>query len=453
MKDLKGQLENNLTETLAVLTSQKKDQEKIDNAYKEYVKLDRSVRTTQVGLTQVDKTIGTGNKSRFIEAVRIIVNYQKEIVTKSVAFEAGEPVTIVPNEQTELSDSVLKLWKDCRIDFKFQEALTKKKSETECAFMFHFYTNDDKTRTIKLRLLSHEKGIMSPHFDEFGDMDAFTWEFITIVNKKAVKNVWVFDKTTVYKYSDANESMSLVSSDIHGFTKIPIVYMEQPETEWFDVEKIIDRYETSISRLVESNDYSGHPILALYGKVKSMMEKDDSGKSLQFPIETTDDGKPVHGDAKFITHDNAPESVKLELDTFDNLIYSLTQTPNISFNNLKGMGSISGVAIKFMFLDAILKAKSNEGENRTAIERCLNLLTDGVITTLKTALKNQAVNLSWYVTFNSILPNDLSTLIADLSAGVNSKIISQETAVKELDLTDDANKELQAINSAPDAVV
>lgn len=453
MEDLKGQLDSNLTDTLAVLTSQKKDQTNIDNAYKEYVKLDRSIRNTQVGNTQKDKSITTASGTRIVEAVKMVVNYQKEIVTKAVAFEVGEPVTITPNEQTELSDLVLKLWKDCRIDYRLQEAVTIKKSQTECAFMFHFHTNEDNTRTIKAKILSHDKGIMSPHFDEFGDMDAFTWEYISVVNKKNVKNIWIFDSTTVYKYSDISESMAFVSAEPHGFTKIPIVYMEQLETEWFDVEKIIDRYETSISRLVESNDYSGHPILALFGKVKSMPEKDDSGKTLRFPIETTDDGKPVQGDAKFITHDDAPESVKLELDTFDNLIYSLSQTPNISFNNLKGMGAISGIAIKFMFLDAILKAKSNEGENRTAIERCLNILTDGAITTIKTALKNQAVDLSWSITFNSILPNDLSTLITDLSLGVQSKIISQETAVKELDLTEDTTKEIDAINSVTDVPV
>lgn len=447
MEELGAQLTRDFSATMAVLTSQKKDQTKIDNAYKEYVKLDRSIRTTQIDNTQKDKTVGTGANSKLVEAVRIIVNYQKEIVTKSVAFEVGEPATILPNAQTELSDFVLKLWKDCRIDYKLQEAITLKKSETECAFMFHFHTNDDNTRTIKLKILSHEKGVMSPHFDEFGDMDAFTWEFVSVVNKKNINNIWIFDKTMVYKYSDANESMSLVSDpEAHGFSKIPIVYMEQANTEWFDVEKIIDRYETSISRLVESNDYSGHPILALFGKIKSMPERDNSGKTLNFPIETTDDGKPVQGDAKFITHDNAPESVKLELDTFDNLIYSLSQTPNISFNNLKGMGAISGIAIKFMFLDSILKAKSNEGENRTIIERCLNILTDGIINTLKTALKNQAIDLSWSISFNSILPNDISMLITDLSSGVESKIISRETAVKELNLTDDSEKELQTIN-------
>lgn len=446
MEELGAELTRDFSATFAVLTSQKKDQTKIDNAYKEYVKLDRSIRTTQVDNTQKDKTVGTGANSKLIEAVRIIVNYQKEIVTKSVAFEVGEPVTILPNEQNDLSNLVLKLWKDCRIDYKLQEAITIKKSETECAFMFHFHTNDDGTRTIKLKILSHSKGVMSPHFDEFGDMDAFTWEFISVVNKKNIKNIWIFDKTMVYKYSDANESMALVSSQIHGFSKIPIVYMEQANTEWFDVEKIIDRYETSISRLVESNDYSGHPILALFGKIKSMPERDNSGKTLNFPIETTDDGKPVQGDAKFITHDNAPESVKLELNTFDNLIYSLSQTPNISFNNLKGMGAISGIAIKFMFLDSILKAKSNEGENRTIIERCLNILTDGAIKTIQASLENQAVNLSWSIGFNSILPNDISMLIKDLSAGVESKIISKETAVNELNLTDDSAKELETIN-------
>lgn len=447
--NIKELLEKGFKDGLSVLTSQQKDQTAIDDNYNEFVNLSRTVRDTQVGFTQKEKTVGTGNDTKLISPTRIIVNYQKEIVSKSVAFEVGNPPTIEPNEQNDLSDLVLKNWKDLRMDSKLQEGLTIQKSQTEFAFMFHFQTKSDKTRAIKCKVLSHKTGVMSAHFDEFGDMDSFVWEFMTTVNKKEIKNIWVFDDINVYKYSDlkGDITVSLVVEP-HGFTKIPIVYGSQMYNEWFDVERLIDRYETSLSRLVESNDYSGHPILALFGKVQSMPDKENSGKTLNFPIETTIDGKPVQGDAKFITHDDAPESVKMELETEDELIYSITQTPKISFSNLKGIGAVSGVALEFMFLDAILKAKSNEGSNRTMIERCLNLITDGITNTLNVGLKNQSVNLSWNIRFNSIIPKDLSGLITDMATGVEKGIISTESAVKRMSLTQDSANEIELIKAS-----
>lgn len=441
----KEQLSADFGATLKVLKSQQKDQSIIESNFKEYVNMDRFLRPTQVGLTQIDNTVGTGTQQRIILATRIAINFQKEIVKKSVAFEVGEAPTITAIEQNDLSQMILDTWSDNRLNYKLQEALELKKSLTECAIVFNFKTNADNTRSIKCRILQHKNGVMSTHFDEFGDMDAFTWEFISKNGTKDVKNIWVYDELNLYKYSDAVGTMSFVEEIPHGFTKIPVVYLSQDFNEWKDVETIIDRNETSISRLVESNDYAGHPILAIFGKVQDMMNKNDSGKTLQFPIETTADGRPVQGDAKFITNDNAPEAVKLELDYENSLIYKITQTPNLSFDNLKGLGAISGVALNFMFLDAILKAKGNEGENRTVIERCLNIIADGIVNVISVGLKNQLPLVKWNIQFNSILPNDLTTLVNDMSKGVEAGIISTETAVKELGMTDNTDVELKKI--------
>lgn len=438
-------LETDFKNTLKALTSQQKDQKVINNNFKEYVELNRFIRKTQIGFTQEDKLIGEGENQKLVIAARIAINFQKEIVEKSVAFEVGEAPTITPLSQNDLSDLVLKTWRKIRLDYKLQDAFKLKKSLTECAFLFNIHTDSEKKRSIKCKILEHKNGIMSPHFDDFGDMDAFTWEFTTKKETKEVKNIWIYDELNVYKYSDVNGTLELIEDIAHGFKRIPIVYMSQDFNEWKDVETIIDRNETSISRLVESNDYSGHPILALYGSVQSMADKDSSGKTLNFPIETTDEGKPVMGDAKFITNDNAPDAVKLELDQEKSLIYQITQTPNLSFDNLKGLGAISGVALELMFLDATLKAKNNEGENKTVIERCLNIITDGIVNVINLKLKSQQEGLEWDIKFNSILPSDIKTTIDNMKNGVEGGFISVKTAVEKTGLTNDTEEELELI--------
>ena len=57
----------------------------------------------------------------------------------------------------------------------------------------------------------------------------------------------------------------------------------------------------------------------------------------------------------------APESVRLEISTLLSMIYSTTQTPDISFDSVKGLANLSGVALRMLFLDAHLKVQ-NKGE-------------------------------------------------------------------------------------------
>ena len=62
------------------------------------------------------------------------------------------------------------------------------------------------------------------------------------------------------------------------------------------------------------------------------------------------------GDAHYMTWDQAPNSVKLEIETLLRLIYTITQTPDISWESVKGL-NVSGVALRLMFMDAHLKVE------------------------------------------------------------------------------------------------
>lgn len=241
--------------------------------------------------------------------------------------------------------------------------------------------------------------------------------------------------------------MELDTEEEHGFGKIPIVYLSQHHPEWFVVQEMIDRLEVSLSKLGASNDYSGHPILLLYGEVKGAADKDEDGKVLRMNMEEDDaTGKVKHGEAKFLTREGAADSVKLEIETLEKYIYSMTSTPDISFENTKGLGNVSGVALKLMFLDAILKAKMNEGENRTIIERIINIFIAGTVNTTATTFSKMVKETFFDVQFNSILPDDLSGTVETLVQAVNGKIMSQSTAIKSLDMTDDVDEEVRMIN-------
>jgi SPP1 family phage portal protein len=453
MEELDLLLVGPIDKAIKVLTSKKKDNELIAKYIKEFKNQDRTIRQSQVGNIQKDKQVGKGENSKTVKAIRSIVPYQKKIVTTSAAFEVGSPITLIPNDINDLSTEVLRLWEDNRIDDKIQKAKIIQKSQTECAFQFYIKdtldieNKDDKD--IKAKVLSNDEGMMAPYFDASGDMIAFTWSFSSKNSEdKTIKNVWIWTDILCYKCSDQSGTFALDENLPHGFDKIPIVYITQEFPEWYEVESLIDRYETGLSKLGASNDYSGYPLLKLYGEVQSMPDRNDDGKTLKFPMKEVDNesGKTIHGDAEFLTNSNAPESVKLEMETLENLIYSLSSTPNLSFDNMKGsIGNISGVALKLLFLDSIIKSKMNEGDNRTMTQRILKVLISGIVTTTKTKLSAQVKKTIIKIQFNSILPDDLKEAVDIVSAAKNAGVMSVKTAVEYLDVTENSEEEITLI--------
>jgi len=181
-----------------------------------------------------------------------------------------------------------------------------------------------------------------------------------------------------------------------------------------------------------------------------MPDRNDDGKTLNFPMKEVDNetGKTIHGDAEFLVNSNAPESVKLEMEMLEALIYGLSSTPNLAFDNLKGsVGDISSLALELLFLDPRMKAKMNEGDNRTMIQRIIKLLISGIITTTLTKLASQAKDTIIKVEFNSILPNDLKNAVAIMAAAINAGFVSVKTAVEYIDVVVDSEAELALIEA------
>lgn len=458
--DLIELIKTDIQKAIGVIESNKlhrKERFSWENLNKEFNKNDRDLRPSQVGRIQKDKIVGTGEKAKSVTAIRLSIPFAKKIVNTAVAFEMGEPITLVADDKNELFDSVRTTWKLNRLDNKLQEALKKKKSELESCIIFHIedipsnkgwitklFTTEKKR--IKSNIKTNKDGRMYPIFDAFGNMNQFVWRFTTKVHGNEVDNIWIYtEKEKIVITNESVGAYSVVETKPHGFDRIPVVYLTQETPEWEDVKSIIDRFEVALSKLGGSNDYAGYPLLKLYGEVLSMPDRNDDGKTLRFPMKEVDDtsGKTIHGDAEFLTANNAAESVELELEKLYSLIHAMSSTPDIAFENLKGLGAMSGIALKLMFLDAIIKAKMNEGENRTMIERCLNIIASGVKNTINTKLSKQDLLVS--VQFNSILPNDLKEAVEIATTAVNGGVMSKETAINYLDMVEDKDREKEKI--------
>ena len=465
MEDFFEKLKTEPEKVIETIRAKTKSRDSISNYQKEYYDNDRTIIPMQVANIQKDKTVGTGASSKIVKAVKIPLKFCKKIVTTATAFEVGKPVTIIPSDENNLSELIYQLWKVNRIDSKIQKLITLKKSETQAALQF--YISDLKSESllnrillklglktqvkeIKCKVLDNKSGIMTPYFDATGDMIAFMWEYKAFDQEanKDLNHVEIWDKENYHYLNNADGKLAYKTNPIpHGFDRIPVCYVEQSEPEWFDVKELIDRYEVAVSKLGASVDYSAYPLLQIFGEISSMPDKDDSGKILRFPIKVDEQGKEHHGRAEFLSADDAIASAKFELENLKSLIYSISHTPDLSFDNVKGLGNVSAVALKLLFLDAVIKAKMNEGENRTMIERILNIITSGIVKTTNTGLIKEGEQMFFDIIFNSIIPDDVQTASDIIVKLKEAKLLSTESALKLLDLVDNPEEELSLIKA------
>ena len=130
--------------------------------------------------------------------------------------------------------------------------------------------------------------------------------------------------------------------------KIPIVYAHQPHRETQEVDPLIERLEHLLSNFAETNDYHAAPKLFVTGNIQGWSQKGEPGAIIEGDKDAS---------MQYISWHNAPESVKLEMDTLLRMIYTLTQTPDISYQSVQSMSPPSGAALKLLFLDASLKVQ------------------------------------------------------------------------------------------------
>ena len=388
---------------------------------------------------------------------RLAVPFQKIIVSRVAAFLLNNGIIRHNDAETPGEINVIsmidQIWKDNKLDYRTKQMARMLFSECEVAELW-YYTKEENLWTKflsflkltkvmlrpRMRILANSLGDkLYPHFDESGDMDAFAREYSILVDQKLIMKLELYTADKIFHYTNLE---GIWTSDqgypqANPLGKIPVVYYYQPYPEWYDVQELIERFETLISNFADSNDYFGSPMIKVKGKVMGFADKGEQGKILQLEGDA---------DATYMTWDQAPESIKIELENLQALIYSMTQTPNISFDNLKSIGTVSGVALKLIFMDMHLKCFAKQEVFGEMIQRRFNLLKAIVGKVIATKLDQDAENVELWPEFIQYLPSVDGELVSNLSVAVAGKaIMSQETAVKKNPFVDDPEKEMEQI--------
>lgn len=389
-----------------------------------------------------------GNITRSESVGRVALALQKLIVKRAVAFLFGNPVKYQAKAETPnhklLYEAVKAIQAKVKIN-SFNRKLAKEMFKcTEAAEYWYpveevneFYGFPSKFK-MRVSLFSPLNGdSLYPLFDALGDLVAFSRGYVVKEGEKDVNclDTWTVD--TYYQFKEEQGGWVVAQQIKSVLGKIPIVYGSQDTTEWSDVQALINRLEKLLSNFADTNDYHASPKIFVTGTITGFSQKGESGAIIE-----GEDGAT----AEYLSWQNAPESVKLEISNLLNMIYTISQTPDISFESLKGVGAVSGVALKLMFLDAHLKVQEKLEIFDEYLQRRVNLIK-AFIAQMNTSLAKDIL-LEIVPEVTPFMVDDFKTMVETLvTANGNKPIMSQKTSVEMSGLVDDVEAEVAQINS------
>lgn len=410
-----------------------------------------------------DPMAGEGSTATVPEKVvstKLPIPLQKRIVRMAATFLCGNPVKLGATPEAGIQEKMLevlkKSWKDCKLDFLNKKIAKIMMSETEVAELWYvekvdpkFWdgtANQGKSYKLRMKILASKFGdTLHPVFNAQGDMVAFGREY------KVQKDVGVEEEhfdlyLAQYYYMGVVENNAWVVKRFDNFTdKIPVIFHSQEVPEWYDVQRMIARLESSISSHGDTNDYNGSPITVVEGKVLGYAKKGESGKF----IEVTPGAKLSQ-----LVWNSAPESIKMEQTNLRSLIHDMSATPDISFERMATIGgNLTNFGVQMMFLDAHMKSSEHEEDFGIGIQRRINFMMAAhavINVTLGPALVMDVSPV-----FEYFMPENIKEKIENLSIAAGGKpIISQETAVKLNPLVTDADTEFKKVQDegAADAI-
>lgn len=430
--------------------------------------LDSSIRKAKK-ITKGSGDVGADGKETttidYIEPARIAMSFQSLIVDRRVGFMLTIPVKVEAiyeskvgtDKEKKLVKMIERLQNDNKMDYLNKEIARRWMSEMECAECWYL-VETGKTRpkhTLKCNIWSPDLGdVLYPLKDSYGSMIAFARKYKLKEEDKEVEHFDVYTDDFEYKYvqkdnewklevlTGLNDIGEVIQANVNPIPntvrKIMIVYHTQKKPEWTDQGSMISRLETSVSNHADMNDYFGSPILAVFGEIMGFAAKGEQGKILQL----ADQAK-----ANYLALDSPPESIKMEQENLEKFIYALSQTPNITFEQMMNIGPISGVAMKMMFLDAHLAVARKEETFGIGLQRRLNIIKAAIGMVIDTTLSTEAESLQLKPVLTPYIPLNETEAIDNLSVSVTAGILSKETAVELNPLVEDSETEMERLQN------
>lgn len=278
-----------------------------------------------------------------------------------------------------------------------------------------------------------------PRFDETGDMIAISVQYSRTEGQKTTQYFDTYTSDTHILFSDEG-GWHEVNREAISLQKIPAIYSFRTDPIWEDESENIYEMEWALSRNGNYIRKNSKPIfLELTDGDIATGGEGQNDERLVIRL-------PKGSDGKYVTWDQAIESLKFHVQTIRSNFFTTLQLPDNSFEVMKTT-PVSGEARKMMFIDAQLKVVDESGDLLEFFDREVNVIkafAAVMFPTLKDAINT--LDVETIITPYNI--GDETEDIANISTATGGKaILSQKEGVKRLGFVKDVDAELKQIQS------
>lgn len=384
-----------------------------------------------------------GERKGTLKRWKLPINYPQYINEIALVFIYGRPIKWT--NQSEGTDKAFSAFQDLikrtRFDSKVRQCKRLAGAETQSAMLFRVFRNNENKPDCQIRVLAKSKGDeIYARWDMYENLVSFAWGYY--VKDSSTETSYHFDIFTpdvIYRCKRVLTGWEVVEEQ-NPIGKIPVILFQQ-DKEWKGVEPLIEREEYIGSRTADTNDYFADPMFIVDTDIiKNMPDKNDENKTL-ISKGKDDVSKAAH----YLTWDSAPESKQKEIEWLQKHILTKTFTPNIDFENMKGLSNVSGKALKQMMLLADIKAQRHKEVHDELLDRTGNLIIAIIGNVLNIALRGECNNLVVWHEFQEPFGEDIKETIENIAKAKDAEMLSTEGAIELNPLVKNKEQELKRI--------
>lgn len=364
--------------------------------------------------------------------------WQRYINEVALFFLLAKPIRFQA-EGVDDNESLSKAFKEFKKfldDTRFNANMRKFKrmagAEGEAAKLYQFY-NDNGKPAVKCVILSRKDGYyLRPLFDQFKNMVAFGYGYYLKEGSTTVEHFDIQTPSTIYRCVKGKLGWD-VEEKPNPTGKINIIYASQP-VEWDGAQRRIHRDEMNDSKTADTNEYFADPIaMGTAGALAKLTDPESVGKLIILPSKDDTFG--------YVEPPSNVEMKRFEKDILRTSILNDSFTPDLTYEGMKGMGTLSGEALRRALILGYMKRDNRMEIYDELVDREINLILTIMSEVLKINVKDLVITHEFAEPFDE----DTTEMITRVSNAYAAGVLSLEQAVSMLGFAKDAKKEVEQI--------
>lgn len=362
-------------------------------------------------------------------------NKQQYINEIELFFLLGKPVKWwMEDGDDEVFTAFRRFWQKHRLDGLLRKTKRLAGAETECALVFHLSKKGDDVNVVPFVAARSTGYKLRPMFDQYGTLCAFAYGYRLRENGKNVLHYDILTKDFVFYCHNGAHGWNVETYE-NPLGKIPALYFRQPKA-WDGAVARIEREEQLDSKVGDTNNYFAEPKAAATADVvANISDPEVAGNMVQ-----------LTGASSRFEYINPPQNSVTRQDEKSDLHSSIffdTMTPDLSYDSIKGLGTLSGAAMH----NALVLGYMKRDIRRETYEPMVDRMRSVIFEILKLTQPDIASKVD-KTHLNFEFPDPFATNQDNWGAIMqlyNAGLCSLETAVKNIALVDDVDAEIDRI--------